>query len=315
MKQILSYVLDYQRKHFDIKLYLVVFIFLMLSLIVNYHLDFEDSYIDAYHGEWIRWLWMFLFQGLPFLIICVFLSLFGKNNHWYKSKGFWLRFIVGFGLLSAGRAFTPYYLIRDLLPNMETEFISRNVNWVSGLFIVAFPLLIFYHFIEKENPRIYYGLIWKKFDPWPYLVMLGIAGLFLLGGSFMGDLQAYYPRYVHSGPEEFMEFYGWRSWTTLITFEATYGSNFIAVELFFRGFLILALARYLGPYVVLPMAATYCYLHFGKPWGEAFSSIFGGYILGIIALYSRHIWGGIFIHLGVAWLMELLGYIHILLDS
>jgi hypothetical protein len=45
-------------------------------------------------------------------------------------------------------------------------------------------------------------------------------------------------------------------------------------------------------------------LHFGKPMGEAVSSIFGGFILGVIALYSRSILGGVIIHLGVAWLME-----------
>jgi len=33
-------------------------------------------------------------------------------------------------------------------------------------------------------------------------------------------------------------------------------------------------------------------------------------VLGIISLNSRNIWGGIFIHLGVAWLMELFGWLH-----
>ena len=38
------------------------------------------------------------------------------------------------------------------------------------------------------------------------------------------------------------------------------------------------------------MAATYAALHFGKPMGETISSIFGGYILGVIALYNHSNW-------------------------
>jgi hypothetical protein len=57
------------------------------------------------------------------------------------------------------------------------------------------------------------------------------------------------------------------------------------------------------------MAAAYAVLHFGKPMGEAISSVFGGYILGIIALYGRNIWGGVFIHGGIAFLMEVLAFL------
>ena len=41
---------------------------------------------------------------------------------------------------------------------------------------------------------------------------------------------------------------------------------------------------------------------------KAISSIFGGYILGVIAYYQRHITGGVIVHMGVAGIMELLAY-------
>ena len=53
------------------------------------------------------------------------------------------------------------------------------------------------------------------------------------------------------------------------------------------------------------MTAVYVFIHFGKPLGETIGSALGGYILGVIALYSRNIWGGIFIHMGIAFLMEM----------
>jgi membrane protease YdiL (CAAX protease family) len=57
------------------------------------------------------------------------------------------------------------------------------------------------------------------------------------------------------------------------------------------------------------MAATYAVLHFGKPMGETISSFFGGYILGVLALYTRNIWGGVFIHVLLAFGMEVFAYL------
>jgi membrane protease YdiL (CAAX protease family) len=57
------------------------------------------------------------------------------------------------------------------------------------------------------------------------------------------------------------------------------------------------------------MASFYCYIHFGKPLGETLGSIFGGYVLGVIAYRTGSIYGGILVHLGVAWLMELTAFL------
>jgi hypothetical protein len=43
--------------------------------------------------------------------------------------------------------------------------------------------------------------------------------------------------------------------------------------------------------------------------GELISSFFGGSLLGIIAYYSRSIVGGIIVHVGIAWMMELGAFI------
>jgi len=98
-------------------------------------------------------------------------------------------------------------------------------------------------------------------------------------------------------------------WVTAGIYELFYGFDFLSVELFFRGFLVIALSRFVGKDAILPMVAVYCFLHFGKPAGEAISSIFGGYILGILAYSSRNIYGGLIAHLGVAWGMELMAYL------
>ncbi|MFC2123982.1 CPBP family intramembrane glutamic endopeptidase [Bacteroidota bacterium] len=81
------------------------------------------------------------------------------------------------------------------------------------------------------------------------------------------------------------------------------------MEIVFRGFLVLGMMKFLGKGSVYPMVAIYCFYHFGKPWGEAVSSIIGGYILGVISLYMRTIFGGLLIHIGIAWMMELVAAI------
>lgn len=99
------------------------------------------------------------------------------------------------------------------------------------------------------------------------------------------------------------------NWFYHLLHELSYGSDFISVELFFRGFLVLAFIKIAGKDAILPMACFYCTIHFGKPLGECISSYFGGMILGVVVYHTRSIIGGLMVHLGIAWLMELGGYI------
>jgi hypothetical protein len=61
---------------------------------------------------------------------------------------------------------------------------------------------------------------------------------------------------------------------------------------------------------VLPMALFYCTVHFGKPMAECVSSLFGGLLLGIIALESRSIYVGVLLHLCLAWGLEIAAALH-----
>ena len=92
-------------------------------------------------------------------------------------------------------------------------------------------------------------------------------------------------------------------------YESLYVLDFYVIEMFFRGFMILAFIKLAGPKAILPVAVFYVTIHFGKPFGEAVSSFFGGALLGIITFYSRSIWGGIIIHMGIALGMEVSAYI------
>ena len=112
--------------------------------------------------------------------------------------------------------------------------------------------------------------------------------------------------WLASSDQRFLDtypFYGGDGWS-LVAFEAAYGATFIALEFFFRGFLVFAGQPLLGVHAVPVMAFADCLLHLGKPMPEAVSSLLGGLILGYLALRLRSILAGVVAHLTIAWGMD-----------
>lgn len=133
-----------------------------------------------------------------------------------------------------------------------------------------------------------------------YLLLLPIFVVVSMTPQFL----SFYPKMdvaYYSGA------FGWPDWKTIGLFELFYANDYVAVESMFRGAMVVGLSRWLGPRTVLPMAITYLCIHLGKPDLELCSSVIGGYILGILAYRTQHLWGGIIIHLGIAMLFEVLG--------
>jgi hypothetical protein len=156
----------------------------------------------------------------------------------------------------------------------------------------------------KDRKRVrFYGTGKYKGGLKPYYIMLLIMLIpILLAGNTSGFLHTY-PRIksiIISDSEQI-------SWLYYIIYELVYAFNFIGIEVFFRGFLVVAMIQFIGKEAILPMACFYVAIHFGKPIGECISSFFGGSLLGIISYHNNSIKGGIVVHIGIAWLMELSG--------
>lgn len=112
--------------------------------------------------------------------------------------------------------------------------------------------------------------------------------------------------WLASADQRFLDtypFYKGDGWS-LVAFEVAYGASFIALEFFFRGFLVFAGQPVLGVHAVPVMAFAYCLLHLGKPLPEAASSLLGGLVLGYLALRLRSILAGVVAHLTIAWGMD-----------
>jgi membrane protease YdiL (CAAX protease family) len=92
----------------------------------------------------------------------------------------------------------------------------------------------------------------------------------------------------------------------LLLWEASRGLRFVALEFFFRGFLLFSLEERMGYNAIAVAALPYGLLHYGKPFPEALGAIVAGAVLGLFALRTRSIAGGALVHIVVATSMDLL---------
>ncbi len=307
MKQLYTYLKNFLKDYFHLKLYLSVFVFLSICVAFNYAIDFEDSILDSYSGRPIKWLLMSLHMSFPFLVICLLLYVFDINRTWVSSKEFWLKFIIGFVIIGFGRSFYYHHEYIQTLPRADYVFSFKLLGWGKTWITTVIPLLIFYYIYDRNRDaqKDWYGLTLKNFDFKPYAILVMIVFVGIGIASFMSELNTYYPRYKFSGGAAFAELHQIEEWISVLIYESVYGSYYLSVELFFRGFLVIAFARVLGGYAVLAMVGSYVFLHFGKPIAETISSAFGGYLIGVLAFYTNRIWGGVVLHIALAWFMEL----------
>lgn len=268
-----------------------------LLVFLNYHFGIESWISDQpFRIRYISWVLIFaLAWVLPYLII-------------YQEEKFRFPAIMKGLLVIAPILFAAKMTLR---PDFA---ISDNLIWNHYWNQIAYwPFLLlltgaFLFFLGKVflHDQLFYGSRIKGLDWSPYLWMLCFMLPLIALAATQPDFQAMYPKLQNI--EGIFQEDGFRWWHKLL-YELSYGSDFITIEFFFRGFLVLALAKYVGPKAILPMACFYCTIHFGKPLGECISSYFGGVLLGVVVYNTRSVFGGLMVHLGIAWLMELAGYL------
>ncbi len=287
--------------------YLSVALFLVSGIIINYFWIDLETVIDRSNGRPIRMVWYFLLYGIAYfggLLLTVF---FQKRSRVLHMKKLWVLSLGGLAVLAISSGFPYLTLILEWFDfdiHIYSWVFSVSVNAINAA-LVCLPLFLIYQFARaSKGERL--GLSPKGYDVKPYFVLLLLL-LPLIGiASFESGFSRSYPVYQSNSVAEVLNT---PSWLPMVTFEFFYGMDFFNVELLFRGFLVIGLSQVLGKDAIMPMVTTYCFLHFGKPIGETISSIIGGYVLGVFAFYTRGIWGGVIIHIGIAWAMELAAYL------
>lgn len=160
---------------------------------------------------------------------------------------------------------------------------------------VFVPILVWKTFFRRDS-ILDMGMRVKGILSHAWIYGLSLVVVFIAMGilSNQQDFLTYYPFYKGAS----------RSWFDLLMWEALYFSQFLALEFYFRGFLLDSMRRTMGSAAIFVVAVPYCMIHYGKPYLEAHGAIIAGIVLGSLAMRTRSIYGGFLVHITVAGLMD-----------
>lgn len=303
MNSIFQYIIAFT-KSVD-KLYLLVCaIFVGILILANYQFGIETKILYNLPTRLMRFLGFYLLYLTAFLIPYLLLIAFKGFSH-SSDYRFWL-------LLFSAPAIFAFKVTAGGWKNWIEPAVGvvwgRYAATVTDLPIrfILVVLMLYLMKWEMQKEGVLWGVAVQNFNWKPYLIMLAFMVPLIAFASTQNDFLAAYPKlrqisFIYPHTNNKVGVNG--------LYEAAYGIDFITIELFFRGFLVIAFARYAGVYAIIPMAVFYCSIHFGKPVLECVSSFFGGMLLGIVVYETKSIAGGLLVHLGIAWMMEIGSYI------
>lgn len=311
MLNFLQYLKEYFR-HIPRRDFLLISLFTAALIVVNYTagIEFTIKAIPSWEMRLVLFYFFYLFVlGVSYLV-----HLPSGDPLVRETKKTFLLFLLAAPLYFAVKM-VPW---QPALPAVDHERLAGYQYWI---IVLQWPaklllLIIFLYALRLssgETDTSFFGCSLVQFKPGPYFLLLLIMIPIIASASLQADFLRVYPKLgiVNLLHPPTPVIWPWR-----LLFEICYGIDFISVELFFRGFLVIGMMRLVGARAILPMAALYCSVHFGKPLGECISSYFGGLVLGVIAYRTQTIAGGLMVHLGIAWMMELGGWLgHLYVNS
>ena len=307
MKTLYQAVSEYVKKDFSLLAYGGTMLLLAVAMFVNYSPTIDLNWFDVRAGFYPRFgYYTLLFGGTYFLTAVIAAK--GADKAFLQDYRFWI-----LGALFVFIATIPKLHILKLVDarahgwNLhEMVFVSRSHFFVHQMVVSLAGLALVRSLFGKWVAMEFgFRADWQALRPY-FLVLLLVAPL-VIAASFFPDFQKAYPQYK---PWQHEHVFGLSVVQRAAIFEACYSTGFVAVEAIFRGALAMTMIKVMGTRAVLTMASFYCVFHFGKPAGEAIGAFFGGYALGVLAIHSKSILGGLIVHLGVAMLMESMGYLH-----
>jgi hypothetical protein len=276
-------------------------------LFFNYTVNLENGVIDRLPRNGLRFLGYFTLYSTAYYTAVWITTHFKKTNAVFRSSRFWIVSAAGLIFFSADSGFIYHdYLLDWIEPNPKLRgFLFAVLANGTEFITIALPLFLINHYLIK-NRHEKLGVNSQEADLKPFFLILLLIAPFIFVSAFEAGMNSYYPKYKFGYAAEIMDV---SPWIPAAIYEFLYGADFFNVELVFRGFFVIGMSAILGRDAVVPMAVFYCAIHFGKPGLEACSSLFGGYILGIVAYQTRSILGGVIVHIGLAWIMELSAFV------
>lgn len=300
-------VADFVRKDFDRRAYAFTAVFVVVLLVINYEFGLDRKVLSRSYETGASWWVMPLFYLAVYLISAATTLYLRRDYRTLRNPRFYAK--SGLSVLLYGFAI-GFYSYRNLsmagLLHTEMWYLKSIISQLKCAAVFLLPLTVLKLTIDRRVNGIY-GIACHPRHIGAYLTLFVVMIPFLVLTSFTADFLEAYPQFR---PWYVESVFGMSTWEYTLLYEAAYAFDFVMTELVFRGTLVVGMAVIMGRSAVLPMVAVYCSIHFGKPLMEAISSVFGGYILGALAFQTRHIWGGVVVHICIALTMEVMGLVH-----
>ncbi len=297
MKKTLIAFKTFIKEDFNLKSYTLLLLFLSILIAFNYTVDFEDTYLDAHKNKIVGWLGFFLFYISVYLVSILLMKNNEKVKAALKNPKFYLFLIAGFAFLTFEINYT-FFDAKFLSKFSDHSYFNQKISFQINESLFFIVELILLGLLLGRNKFKNYGLFnfSKKLRIYIIFLLMMIPLIYI--ASTQPDFLDAYPRLKmkYFNAAEYLNYF--------LAYEPFYLLNFIRIEWVFRGFMILAFVEFLDKRAIIAIATVYCIFHFGKPMGECISSFFGGYILGMMVYYTKSIWGGVIIHMGIAFLMD-----------
>jgi len=292
---------DFSRKGVVVSLLIAAILILAESVFkVNERITNEHSY------TFIIYLWDFLRNAFVYYGSTAVLSATGIF-HVENKKRFVAVSLVGIILFSIYSVFYGYIYAVSNAPYPCRLWLHSICENISGIFTLFLPLLLFWYFFQRREVNGFYGLHFRNLQFVRYADVILLVVICMFFAMFLPGVSEYYPVLNDTYYRNCANYIGLSQWVTATGFEISYLFDFVWIELFFRGFLVFGMVKFLGKNVILPMIVLYVVIHFGKPLPEIISSFFGGYLLGILALHTGNIRTGILLHITLALSAEVFG--------
>lgn len=303
MSTVFKYIREFYQKEFNPWYFILVLLLLATIIYLNYWHFLERRYAAGGKTKWSSFAGYYLLYFIPFAFAFFLQLFFYKDCSYYKNHWFWIILILAPAFFSFRVNFDFHTdILNKIWSGDQLQFWLRCINWIVRVFVLLVPVGIIWLIKDKSNQPFYGSKALD--DTRPYLIMLLIMIPLLALAATQKDFLNIYPKAKVLTQLQM----GHQSWRYIV-YELCYSFDFVSIEFFFRGFLILSLAKICGTHCIIPVACFYCTIHLGKPMAEAISSFWGGLLLGIISYNTGSVWGGLIVHLGIAWLMEIGGWL------
>ncbi len=298
MPAIFKYLQEFWQNECRLSYFVVVMFLLASGIYINYRYGIDAQITGPGNTQWQVFLGRYLLYFIPFAGAFLLQLFFYPRCHHIKNPWFWVILLLAPAFFAIRVNFDWHHsFVNNRWEGDLQIFIQHCSDLLLKVFVLGIPVFVLWYIKDKEN-QPFYGTT-PLTDLKPFLIIgLLMIPLVLLAVT-QKDFLHMYPRAKFLEALDLPLKSGY-----YFLFELCYGLDFVSIEFFFRGFLILSLIRICGAKCIIPAACFYCAIHLGKPAGEAISSFWGGLVLGIISYNTKSIWGGLIVHLGMAWFME-----------